>query len=192
MIEPRLCCAAIFSLLRLWIWSSKRRNDGRIKMIKTYAGGSPVYSDCREGSGKAILRKKEKRKKKRMLRSKERHLLALDGRREWPSSHPSGFSVRTGCRRLWLGWQNWVDVTVDIRQGPPATLAELSLLSGESIKNCKLTTQGPKTNVSATFQSIVLPQNMQCKFHCSQMVLIFLSSLLETLFTSLFPVRINN
>lgn len=30
-------------------------------MIKTYAGGSPVYSDCREGSGKAILRKKEKR-----------------------------------------------------------------------------------------------------------------------------------
>ena len=51
-------------------------------MIKTYAGGSPVYSDCREGSGKAILRKKEKRKKKRMLRSKERHLLALDGRRE--------------------------------------------------------------------------------------------------------------
>lgn len=85
-----------------------------------------------------------------------------------------------------------MDIEADIRQGPPATLADLSLLSGESIKNRQLATQGPKTNVSATFQSIVLTQNVQYKFHCSQMVLILLSSLLETLFTSLFPVRINN
>ena len=30
-------------------------------MIKTYDGGKPVYSDCHEGSGKAIPRKREKR-----------------------------------------------------------------------------------------------------------------------------------
>lgn len=98
MIEPWLCCAAIFSLLRLWIWSSKRRNDGRIKMIKTYDGDSPVYSDPREG-----FLGKEKKKKKQVLRSKEKHLWVLDGRRERPSFHLGAFQWGQGSGGSGLG-----------------------------------------------------------------------------------------
>lgn len=54
-------------------------------MIKTYDGDSPVYSDPREG----FLGKEKK--KKQVLRSKERHLRALDGRRERPSFHLGAF-----------------------------------------------------------------------------------------------------
>ena len=54
-------------------------------------------------------------------------------------------------------------ILADIRQGQLVTSAHgsvrvFSLLSGESLKNCTLATQGPRTNFSATFQSISLPQ----------------------------------
>lgn len=186
MIEPWLCCAAIFSLLRLWIWSSKRRNDGRIKMIKTYDGGSPVYSDPREG----FLGKEKKEASAQKQREappglgwKERTTLLLS----------RGFSVRTGCRWLWLGWQNWVDIEADIRQGRTACHTGWSLTAFWGIH------KEPPAGHSRTQDKRLCYLPVDCsdpkraiQVPLFQMVLILLSSLLETLFTSLFPVRISN
>ena len=155
------------------------------RWYKLMVRGSPVYSDPREGSGRAILRKREKRSKCSEAK-KGISRPWMEGENE-PPLHPSGFSARTG-RRLALIQVTKLRGCHWLTSGKDSLSHWLSShCSGESIKNCKLATQGPKTNVSATFQSTVLPQNVQYKFHCSQMVLLFLSSLLETLCTSLFP-----